>query len=112
MLEPSIYESIEICHSRCEYMEVPTDEQGIREVASWVLSTGVAHVAGICDEGFRFRHINSAELGGWWWVNPGDWLTLMEGTNQDREFDMPGPHPPWNLSAEEYISGPRLEWGD
>lgn len=104
MIEPSVYERIHVSSHREEWAELPADADGMQAVAHWIESKG-AQVADLGPEGLRYRNVSlDYPDQEWRWLNVGHWLNFYNGV----EFDLPSDRRPYDVDANEHISGPPL----
>jgi len=114
MVEPAVYESVTIHQKKSTVAKIPEDLVGINNVAFWINSTGYGEARGVCHDGFRYRSVYpDGSKGVWYWASPGMYVTLLEGTNQDPEFDIPSDYVHWyHFPESDWVSGPKLHDGE
>lgn len=89
-----IFERLErVKYLRVEYHPAGETLDEMAQAIEWVRSKG--HEATSLEAGgFRYRSVYPNDEYGratsaWKWIEPGEWLVLMEGDGQDSEFDDP-----------------------
>jgi len=74
---------------RVEYRSTGRTLAEMAETMEWVRSRG-HDAASLEADGFRYRSVYpDGSTSQWYWIEPGQWLVLMDGDGQNAEFDMP-----------------------
>ncbi|HEY0888929.1 MAG TPA: hypothetical protein VGE38_04890 [Nocardioides sp.] len=101
-----VFERLErIKHHRVEYRPAGDTVAEMAATVEWVRAKG--HQAASLElDGFRYRSAYpDGSTGPWYWIEPGQWLCLMEGEAQDSEFDAPHDEGP-----DDHLIYPSDEW--